>query len=76
MLIHKMKYVEYVSFSFLGNDYDNIRKGAQTLDIKCGDIKNMMSRIKKDYDDMQEKLHEPELDEKKMRINKKNRWVW
>ena len=46
MLIHKMKYVEYVSFSFLGNDYDNIRKGAQTLDIKCGDIKNMMSRIK------------------------------
>ena len=60
----------------LGNDYDNIQKEAQTLEIKCGDIKNMMSRIKKDYDDMQEKLYEPELDEKKMRINKKNRWVW
>ena len=31
----------------------------------------MMSRIKKDYDDMQEKLYEPEMDEKKMRTNKK-----
>ena len=30
-----------------------------------------MSRIKKDYDDMQEKLYEPERDEKKMRMNKK-----
>ena len=43
----------------------------QKLEIKCDHIKNMMSRIKKDYDDMQEKLYEPEMDEKKMRINKK-----
>ena len=43
----------------------------QTLEIKCDHIKNMMSRIKKDYDDMQEKLYEPEMDEKKMMTNKK-----
>ena len=49
-----------------------INESQQTLEIKCGDVKNMMSRIKKkDYDDMQEKLYEPEMDEKIMRINKK-----
>ena len=40
----------------LGDDYDNIQKEAQTLEIKCGDVKNMISRIKKDYDDIQEKI--------------------